>query len=43
MNELVKKLLTLNQLEFGNDQVEMERFDIVQLIKGKMQSLQILA
>ncbi len=43
MNEMVKKLLTLNQLEFGNDQVEMERFDLVQLIQGKLQSIQILA
>ena len=29
MNMMVKKLLTLNQLEFGNDVVTMERFDIV--------------
>lgn len=43
MNELVKELLTLNQLEFGNEKVEMERFDLVQLIQGKMQSIQILA
>lgn len=43
MNVMVQKLLTLNQLEFGNDQVAMERFDIVQLIHGKMQSVQILA
>ena len=31
MNNMVKKLLTLNQLEFGNDVVSMERFDIVTL------------
>ena len=43
MNEMVRKLLTLNQLEFGSDQVEMSRFDIVPLIRGKLQSLQILA
>ncbi len=43
MNAMVQKLLTLNQLEFGNEQVEMSRFDIVPLIKGKLQSLQILA
>ena len=43
MNELVKELLNLNELEFGSDQVEMERFDLVQLIRGKIQSLQILA
>ena len=43
MNGMVQKLLTLNQLEFGNEQVTMERFDIVPLIRGKMQSVQILA
>ena len=43
MNEMVKKLLTLNQLEFGNDKIEMERFDLAQLIRGKIQSAQILA
>ena len=29
MNLMVKKLLTLNQLEFGNESVTMERFDLV--------------
>ena len=43
MNELVKKLLTLNQLEFGNEQAEMDRFDLAQLIEGKLASTQILA
>lgn len=43
MNQLVKKLLTLNQLEFGNDQVNMERFDLTTLIQGVIQSSQILA
>ena len=43
MNNMVKKLLTLNQLEFGNDQVNMERFDLTSLIQGVIQSSQILA
>ena len=43
MNEMVKKLLTLNQLEFGQEQASMERFDIAQLIHGKIQATQILA
>ncbi len=43
MNGLVQKLLTLNQLEFGEDQVEMERFDLAQLIQNKIQAVQILA
>ncbi len=42
MNNMVKKLLTLNQLEFGNDVVDMERFDLVALIKNYIQSAAIL-
>lgn len=42
MNSMVKKLLTLNQLEFGNDAIAMERFDIVSLIRNFMQSTEIL-
>ncbi|MDE7270744.1 MAG: two-component sensor histidine kinase, partial [Acetatifactor sp.] len=34
MNTMVKRLLNLNQLEFGNDVVAMERFDLVTLIKN---------
>lgn len=42
MNEMVKKLLNLNQIEFGNDQVTMERFDLTELIQGVLQSSKIL-
>lgn len=42
MNHMVKKLLTLNELEFGNEVVTMERFDIVALITNYMQSAEIL-
>ncbi len=42
MNHMVKKLLTLNQLEFGNDVVNMKRFDIVELVGNYIQSAQIL-
>ncbi|MDY2699154.1 MAG: ATP-binding protein [Lachnospiraceae bacterium] len=42
MNEMVKKLLTLNQLEFGNDSVAMERFDITALVRTYLQSASIL-
>ena len=42
MNKMVQKLLTLNQLEFGNDMVVMERFDITQLIQNYIQSAAIL-
>lgn len=42
MDTMVKKLLTLNQIEFGNDVVNMERFDIVALVKRYVQSAEIL-
>lgn len=42
MNGMVQKLLTLNQLEFGNDVVSMERFDITELIRNYIQSAGIL-
>lgn len=42
MNKLVKNLLTLNQLESGKDAPVMERFDIVSLIKGVLDSMHIM-
>lgn len=42
MNVMVKKLLTLNQLEFGNDNISMERFDITMMIQNFLQSAEIL-
>lgn len=42
MNALVQKLLTLNQLEFGNEPVNMERFDLVMLVKNRVQAADIL-
>lgn len=42
MNHMVGKLLTLNQLEFGNDIISMERFDLVELIGTYIQSAGIL-
>ena len=42
MNHMVKKLLTLNQLEFGNDPVVMERFDLTGLISGVIQGMKIM-
>ena len=42
MNQMVKNLLNLNQLEFGEDDVQFERFDIVGLIRGVVQSSDIL-
>ena len=42
MNNMVRKLLDLNQLEFGNDVVAMERFDITALINNFIASEEIL-
>ena len=42
MNQMVKNLLTLNQLEFGNDEVEFARFDIAALVRGVIASCDIL-
>lgn len=42
MNLMVKKLLSLNQIEFGNNQIAFERFDIVSLIKTILSSSEIL-
>ena len=42
MDVLVKKLLTLNQLEFGNDVVAMERYDVVEMIRNYLSSTTIL-
>lgn len=43
MNQMVKNLLTLNQLEFGSDEIEFERFDLIKVIQGVLQSMEILA
>lgn len=42
MNRLVKKLLTLTQLESGNEQIFMERFDLTALVQGVLNSADIL-
>lgn len=34
MNGMVKQLLTLNQMEFGNQQLEIERFNLTEVING---------
>lgn len=42
MNQMVKKLLTLNQLEFGKESVTMERFELTELIRGVINATSIL-
>ena len=34
MNNMVKRLLTLNQIEFGQDELVIERFNIIELINS---------
>ena len=43
MNQMVKNLLTLNQLEFGDEDIVFERFDLTELVRGVIQSMEILA
>lgn len=43
MNQMVKNLLALNQLEFGGEEIEFERFDLTAVIQGVLQSMEILA
>ena len=42
MNTMVKNLLDLNQLEFGDEAVSFERFDVAALIKGVLTSCDLL-
>lgn len=42
MNRMVKKLLTLNQLEFGTNTVEMERFDLITVIDQVLNRAMVL-
>lgn len=42
MNKMVKKLLSLNQLEVGTAQPEIERFDIIPLVRSVLGSTEIL-
>lgn len=42
MDKMVKQLLSLNRLEFGNEDIEVLRFDIVPIIKGLIKEADIL-
>ncbi len=42
MNMLVKKLLTLNEIEFGNTPVKIERFELVEFIQEIVAASKIL-
>lgn len=43
MNKMVKKLLSLNQIEFGDNQVSIEHFDITAVIRSVIASAELLA
>lgn len=42
MNKMVRKLLSLNQIESGKDPVSFERFDIISLIQSVLNASEIL-
>lgn len=42
MNKMVRNLLVLNQLEFGSEELDVQRFDVVRLIRGVLASCEIL-
>jgi signal transduction histidine kinase len=43
MDHIVRQLLELNQLEFGNERIEMARFDIVSLCRGVIQAASLMS
>ena len=43
MNNMVKKLLSLNEIEFGSNKLNLERFDVVTMVRGIASSIDILA
>ena len=42
MNSLVKKLLTLNEIEFGENPLKIERFELVEFVRDILSSSKIL-
>ena len=43
MNQMVRNLLTLNQMEFGTEEIEFTRVNLTQIISGVLQSMEIVA
>ena len=43
MNHMVRQLLTLNELEMGEETIKLERFDIMDMIRNRMQATEIIA
>ena len=42
MNNIVKEIMSLSELEYGNNPIEIERFDIVELINNKIAQAKLL-
>lgn len=42
MTRMVKQLLTLNQLEFGQELLQVQRFELTELVQGVLQKVSIL-
>ena len=42
MNQMVKQLLSLNQLEFGQEVLQIQKFDLTELVQGVLQKTAIL-
>jgi len=42
MNTMVRKLLTLNQIESGGGNIELERFNVVEVIKQRLNAVAIM-
>lgn len=42
MTRMVKQLLTLNQLEFGQEMLQIQRFDLTELVLGVIQKVSFL-
>ena len=42
MTRMVKQLLTLNQLEFGQEMLQIQRFNLTELINGVIQKVSVL-
>ena len=42
MNSIVKKMLTLNEMEFGQENIVLERFNVVEMIEGIAQAYTLL-
>ena len=42
MNRMVQQMTTLNQLEFGEEELDIETFDLTELIRGVLQKLQMM-